>query len=89
MSDYLWCVTRSAVRLNNDVNGNPRYYISAEWFRNQSGELVRPRHCKKFRGKISKGWVFTSFSLESDLERIVNDDDRISKFLPLYLGIGA
>jgi len=60
--------TQEATRLNNDVNGNPRYYVPAYIFRNAQGDFVRPEHCRKYTGKrYGAGWVFSSYSLENDL----------------------
>jgi hypothetical protein len=61
----------SAIRLDNDVNGNPRYYLSVVCFV-RNDQMYRPRHCVKYRGKrYGAGWVFQSYNLESDLKEAV------------------
>jgi hypothetical protein len=67
-----------AVKINYDVNGNPRYYISASEFRNQEGNFVRPAFADKYRGKkYGAGWVFQSYSLNSTLKRVIAYTDVI------------
>jgi hypothetical protein len=62
-----------AIRLDNDVNGNPRYYLSIVAFCDESGKMFRPKFCTKYRGKrYGAGWVFQSYNLESDLKEAVN-----------------
>ena len=61
-------IAESATRLNNDVNGNPRYYIPVYMFTDSTGKMYRPRNCRKYTGKqYGAGWVFQSYSLESDV----------------------
>ena len=57
-----------AIRLDNDVNGNPRYYLPVYSFADESGEFFRPKYCSKYRGKkYGAGYVIQSYSLQSDL----------------------
>lgn len=58
----------SAIRLDNDVNGNPRYYIPVFMFWDVLGKGVRPYGAMQYRGKkYGPGWVFQSYALENDL----------------------
>lgn len=58
----------AAVRMDNDVNGNPRYYIPAFMFTTGVGGWYRPAYAAKYRGKrFGAGWVFQSYALENDL----------------------
>lgn len=61
-------ITLESVKMNNDVNGNPRYYTPAYMFKDKQGEYYRPKHCRKYTGKrYGAGWVFCSYSLENDI----------------------
>lgn len=61
-------VTESAIRLDNDVNGNPRYYIPVFMFSDVNGKFYQPKFCRKYTGKrFGAGWVFQSYSLENDV----------------------
>jgi hypothetical protein len=61
-------IAESAIRMDNDVNGNPRYYIPVFMFSDASGNFYRPKHVTKYRGKkYGAGWVFQSYSLENDI----------------------
>lgn len=70
MSDIQQLV-KAAIKLDNDVNGNPRYYLPAYCFMHDC-QFYRPRYCTKYRGKrFGAGWVFQSYNLESDLRDAV------------------
>ena len=61
-------IAEEATRLDNDVNGNPRYYLPVFMFVNGAGEMFRPNGAVKYRGKrYGAGWVFQSYNLEYDL----------------------
>jgi len=61
-------IADEATRLDNDVNGNPRYYLPVFMFVNGAGEMYRPKGCSKYRGKrYGAGWVFQSYNLEYDI----------------------
>jgi len=61
-------IAQSAIRLDNDINGNPRYYIPVFMFWDTLGKGVRPMGAVKYRGKrYGPGWVFTSYALENDI----------------------
>ena len=60
-------LAQRAIRLPNDVNGNPRYYLPVYVFV-RNGRFYRPKYARKYRGKqFGPGWVFSSYSLEEDL----------------------
>jgi len=62
-------IVADAIRLENDVNGNPRYYISAMSFVGQNGKMYRPFNAVKYRGKkYAEGWVFQSYNLKRSVE---------------------
>jgi len=61
-------IAESACKMDNDVNGNPRYYIPVYLFVDASGSFYRPANCRKYTGKrYGAGWVFQSYALESDV----------------------
>ena len=63
-------LVKAAIRLDNDVNGNGRYYLSIVSFVDDSGQFYRPKYCVKYRGKrFGAGWVFQSCALADDLRR--------------------
>jgi len=62
-----------AVRMNNDGNGNPRYYLSAYFFQDAEGNFIRPAYANKYRGKkYAEGWVFQSYALKNDLRQSID-----------------
>jgi hypothetical protein len=72
MRDISGEIAESALRLDNDINGNPRYYIPVYMFTNESGHMFRPKFCTKYRGKrFGAGWVFQSYSLENDIREAI------------------
>ena len=63
------------VRVNNDVNGNPRYIIHfldvADTY-NEALNISRKIGGKKYRGKdFGGGIIIQSYSLHTDLEHII------------------
>ena len=63
-----------AERLDNDRNGNPRYYVAAHEFINESLEYYRPAFANMYRAKaFGKGWVYTSYNLESCIRRSLEE----------------
>jgi hypothetical protein len=67
-------ITETATRLNNDVNGNPRYYVPVYMFSDSEGLFYRPKYCKKYRGKAyGAGWIFQSYSLEYDISQALKE----------------
>ena len=71
-------IARSAERLNNDINGNPRYYISCIHFADDGdaplgNSMYRPAFADKYRGKkYGAGWVFQSYYLADDVQCALN-----------------
>jgi hypothetical protein len=58
----------ASIRLENDINGNPRFYIPCYLF-SENGEFRRPNFATKYRGKkYGQGWVFQSYNLKEELE---------------------
>lgn len=63
----------AAIRLDNDVNGNPRYYIPISNFlmpessrdpETMLRDRFRPFNASMYRGKkYGAGWVFQSYNL--------------------------
>ncbi len=73
-------IAEFAIRLDNDLNGNPRYYIPAFMFITGVGGWYRPSYAVKYRGKkYGAGWVFQSYVLANDLYKSLKKDK--AKFL--------
>ena len=67
--------TISYERINNCINGNPRYlfhYTEFDYDYNKALEMVRKIGGIKYRSKNYKGFVISSYSLASDLKQIIN-----------------
>lgn len=55
-------------RINNDLNGNPRYYLP---FFLASEAIARKVGGVKYRGKkYGKGWVFQSYALQGEVDAL-------------------
>lgn len=70
-------IAATAIQLNNDVNGNPRYLVWKLAFDGQ-----RPPFADKYRGKkFGAGWVFQSYYLAHDIQLSLNKmrEDRQDK----------
>ena len=70
-------IAACATRLDNDVYGNPRYYVWALAF-----DGARPPFANKYRGKkFGAGWVFQSYYLPHDIQLSLNKmrEDRQDK----------
>ena len=77
-NNYINNLEAQAVRLNNDTNGNPRYYISCVEFRDAEGNFIRPAFADMYRGKkYGAGWVFQSFALANDLRRTIEKTEGL------------
>lgn len=58
----------SYFRVDNDVNGNPRYVVHFSALGIEHEDYGRIAGLKKYRAKaIGGGYVFQSYNLESDL----------------------
>lgn len=65
-------IAESAIRLDNDVNGNPRYYIPCFMFWDTLGYGVKPMGFSKYRGKrYGPGYATTSYNLENDIKGVL------------------
>jgi len=65
-------IVDSAIRLDSDVNGNPRYYIPVFMFTGKDGKWYRPAYCNKYRGKrYGAGWAFQSYNLKRSIEQAI------------------
>jgi hypothetical protein len=61
-------LTNSAIRIDNDVNGNPRYYLPIFLLPKMDDKTRRNAGLAKYRGKrFGAGYVVQSYSLEHDL----------------------
>ena len=63
------------VRLPNDINGNPRYYISRDAFTDNKGTnpdiLAKRLGAVKYRGiKYGTGYVLITYNLDEDLSNL-------------------
>lgn len=68
-ADLVKEIVDSAIRLKSDINGNPRYYISAMDFSTKNGVRFRPAHANKYRGRqFAAGWTFQSYNLKRSVE---------------------
>jgi hypothetical protein len=55
-------------RLDNDINGNPRYYLPVYL---AAEVTVRKLGAVKYRGKkYGAGWVFQTYNLQDDCDKI-------------------
>ena len=68
-------IEKAAIRLDNDVNGNPRYYISAIHFISpETKRMVKPYNGNVYRGrKYGSGYVFQSYNLKRTIEFAISD----------------
>lgn len=76
--DMVKGIVDSAIRLDNDVNGNPRYYIPVFMFIGKNGKWFRPAYANKYRGKrYGAGWAFQSYNLELSIERAIEEEFEV------------
>lgn len=62
-------VADSAIRIDSDVYGNPRYYIPVFMFTGKDGKWFRPFNANKYRGKrYGAGWAFQSYNIRRCIE---------------------
>lgn len=65
-------LAQSVIRIDNDVNGNPRYYIPIFLLPRMDDKRRRNGGLAKYRGKrFGAGYVFQSYSIEHDLSWIL------------------
>lgn len=61
-------VKESAIRLDNDINGNPRYYFP-RYMWPKMDDKTRRNFLALYRGKrYGAGYVMTSYNLLGDIE---------------------
>ena len=58
-------IANDAIRLDNCINGNPRYYMGASSFRDMYGKFYRPAYVKAYRMSTFVPW--DSFTWEWDI----------------------
>ena len=63
-------IKESAIRLDNDINGNPRYYFPRYvWPKMDDKTRRNTGFLSLYRGKrYGAGYVMTSYNLDSDIE---------------------
>lgn len=73
------------IRLDNDINGNPRYYIGLTSIMQFMPDLPtvndyirtiqkKKRYCSVYRGKrYGHGYVFQSYNLQHDLTKEIEN----------------
>jgi hypothetical protein len=60
---------KTAIRIDNDVNGNPRYYLPKFVWPSMTDKIRRAAGLNMYRGKkYGAGYVMQSYSLEHDIE---------------------
>jgi hypothetical protein len=68
----------SYYRIDNDVNGNPRYVVHFYALGVELADYGKIQGLKKYRAKwFGGGYVIQSYNLESDLEYLIN---KVNKF---------
>jgi hypothetical protein len=66
-------IKQAAIRIDNDVNGNPRYYVPRYMFPTMSEAKRLKAGLYRYRGKrYGAGYVIQSYSLESDIQHALN-----------------
>ena len=67
-------IVDSAIRLDNDVYGNPAYYVPIFMFYDEKGEWYRPFNVRAYRGrKFGAGWRIESYNLKRSIERAIEE----------------
>jgi len=65
-------IALSAVRMDNDINGNPRYYFPVYMFPRMEDKKRRQAGLTTYRGKrYGAGYVMQSYSLEHDISFVL------------------
>ena len=63
----------SAIRLDNDVNGNPRYYFPKFVWPQMDNKTRLSAGLNLYRGKkYGAGYVMQSYSLDGDIDHAIN-----------------
>lgn len=62
-------IKESAIRLDNDINGNPRYYFPRHMWPKMDDKTRRSAGLSLYRGKHrGAGYVMKSYNLLGDIE---------------------
>lgn len=65
-------LAQSAIRLDNDINGNPRYYLPIYMLPRMADKARLKAGLNRYRGKrFGAGYVIQSYSLEYDLSFVL------------------
>jgi hypothetical protein len=65
-------IKASAIRIDNDINGNPRYYFPVYMFPRMSDKARLKAGLSRYRGKrFGAGYVIQSYSLDYDLKYVL------------------
>ena len=65
-------LVQSAIRLDNDINGNPRYYLPIYMLPRMADKARLKAGLSRYRGKrFGAGYVIQSYSLEYDLSFVL------------------
>ena len=65
-------LAQSAIRLDNDINGNPRYYLPIYMLPRMADKARLKAGLSRYRGKrFGAGYVIQSYSLEYDLSFVL------------------
>lgn len=64
----------SAIRLDNDVYGNPAWYVPIFMFSDEQGNWFRPFNVRAYRGKkYGAGWRIETYNLRRSIERSIEE----------------
>jgi len=62
-------IKQSSIRLDNDINGNPRYYFPKYMWPKMDDKTRRSAGLALYRGKrYGAGYVMTTYNLDGDLD---------------------
>ena len=65
-------LAQSAIRIDNDINGNPRYYLPIYMLPRMTDKARLKAGLNRYRGKrFGVGYVISSYSLEYDLSFVL------------------
>ena len=72
---------QSAIRLDNDINGNPRYYFPKFVWPDMSDKTRYRVGLSKYRGKkYGAGYVMQSYNLPNDIDFALRGLMRVIQF---------
>ena len=71
-------IEESAIQLDNDIYGNPAWYVPIFMFNDGKGEWYRPFNAKKYRGKrYGCGWRIETYNLRRSIERAIEEQFNV------------